>query len=79
MIGSKIAHFEIRMTRMTWALSFLVTGILSVRVLGQTGPSRPPVIDAILTADFLTTDDKADILCRNAARFLRLDASVCLP
>jgi len=36
-------------------------------------------IDAILTADFLTTEQKADILCGNAARFLRLDASVCRP
>jgi predicted TIM-barrel fold metal-dependent hydrolase len=36
-------------------------------------------IDAILAADFLTADQKADILCNNAARFLRLSASVCQP
>jgi hypothetical protein len=36
-------------------------------------------IDAILEADFLTNEQKADILCHNAARFLRLDASVCDP
>ena len=36
-------------------------------------------IDAILTAEFLTPEDKADILCGNAARFLRLGASVCRP
>src|SRR6266540_710202 len=29
-------------------------------------------INAILAADFLTTEQKADILCGNAARFLRL-------
>jgi hypothetical protein len=36
-------------------------------------------IDAILAADFLTVEQKADILCGNAARFLRLTASVCAP
>ena len=36
-------------------------------------------IEAILAADFLTAEQKADILCGNAARFLRLDASVCRP
>ena len=36
-----------------------------------------PGIDAILAADFLSVDQKADILCRNAARFLRLDAAIC--
>lgn len=34
-------------------------------------------IDAILSATFLTTEQKADILCNNAARFLRLDAGLC--
>ena len=36
-------------------------------------------IDAILTAGFLSQTQKADILCNNAARFLRLPASVCIP
>jgi hypothetical protein len=36
-------------------------------------------IDAILAADFLTAQQKADILCGNAARFLRLDAGICMP
>ena len=36
-------------------------------------------IDAILSATFLTTEQKADILCNNAARFLRLDDTVCRP
>jgi len=41
----------------------------------QTGPG----IDAVLAADFLSTDQKADILCNNAARFLRLTPSPCYP
>jgi hypothetical protein len=36
-------------------------------------------IDAIRAADFLTDGQRADILCGNAARFLRLDASICMP
>jgi hypothetical protein len=36
-------------------------------------------IDAILAADFLSAEHKADILCGNAARFLRLTLSVCAP
>jgi hypothetical protein len=34
-------------------------------------------VDAILAADFLSSAQKSDILCHNAARFLRLDAGVC--
>lgn len=34
-------------------------------------------IDAINTADFLTETQKRDILCNNAAEFLRLDKTVC--
>jgi len=34
-------------------------------------------IDAIWGADFLSAEQKADILCNNAARFLRLGASAC--
>ena len=34
-------------------------------------------IEAILTADFLNPQQKGDILCGNAARFLRLNASTC--
>jgi hypothetical protein len=38
-----------------------------------------PGIDAVLAADFLTEEQQADILCGNAARFLRLDAGICRP
>jgi len=34
-------------------------------------------IDAILAADFLNDEQKSDILCKNAARFLRLSPSPC--
>jgi Amidohydrolase len=37
----------------------------------------PLGINAILAADFLNSEQKADILCRNAQRFLGLSASVC--
>ena len=36
-------------------------------------------IDAILGAPFLSADQKADILCHNAARFLRLEQQTCEP
>lgn len=34
-------------------------------------------VDRILSAPFLSTDQKRDILCRNAARFLRLPDATC--
>ena len=36
-------------------------------------------IDAILAADFLTAEQKADILCGNAMRLLRPPEAVCRP
>lgn len=36
-----------------------------------------PGVAAIVEADFLTSAQKADILCNNAARFLRLPESTC--
>lgn len=36
-------------------------------------------IHAILDADFLSAEQKADILCNNAARFWRLAEPVCNP
>ena len=36
-------------------------------------------VDAIVAADFLTPEEKSDILCGNAQRFLRLPESVCRP
>ncbi|MEP6781176.1 MAG: amidohydrolase family protein [Gemmatimonadaceae bacterium] len=36
-------------------------------------------IDAILAADFLSAEQKSDILCGNAMRFYRLPESVCRP
>jgi len=49
-------------------------------VFGSDFPNQVgPGIDAILAADFLNAGQKADILCNNAQRFLRLDTSVCMP
>jgi predicted TIM-barrel fold metal-dependent hydrolase len=36
-------------------------------------------IDAILAGDFLSADQKADILCGNAQRFFRLPETACQP
>ncbi len=36
-----------------------------------------PGIDAIMAADFLSPEQKSDILCNNAARYLRLNSRVC--
>jgi hypothetical protein len=38
-----------------------------------------PGVEAILAADFLSVEQKTDILCGNAARFLRLKPSICSP
>ena len=38
-----------------------------------------PGIRAILDADFLTAEQKSDILCNNASRFLRLQEQLCKP
>lgn len=39
--------------------------------------SIPIAIESIESAEFLTAEQKRDVLCRNAARFLRLDAKTC--
>jgi predicted TIM-barrel fold metal-dependent hydrolase len=39
----------------------------------------PSTIKTIQSAEFLTEDQKQDILCANAARFLRLDLALCEP
>ena len=36
-------------------------------------------VAAIQEADFLSSEQKSDILCNNAARFLRLQPSTCSP
>jgi hypothetical protein len=49
-------------------------------MFGSDFPNRVEAgIDAILQADFLSGDQKADILCNNAARYLRIGASICNP
>lgn len=60
-------------------LQGLVESGFGTRIMfGSDFPDQIEVgIDAILSADFLTAEQKADILCGNAARFLRLDAGTC--
>jgi predicted TIM-barrel fold metal-dependent hydrolase len=57
----------------------LVDGGFAKRIMfGSDFPDQVGTgIEAILEADFLSAEQKADILCNNAARFLRLDASTC--
>lgn len=60
-------------------LQALVENGFSSRIMfGSDFPDQIEVgIDAIQSADFLTPEQKADILCHNAARFLRLEAAIC--
>ncbi len=37
----------------------------------------PLAVDGVESAEFLTPEQKRDIFCRNAARFLRLDLKIC--
>jgi hypothetical protein len=62
-------------------LQALVEAGFAKRIMfGSDFPNQvAPGIDAILSADFLSGEQKADILCNNAATFLRLNASVCKP
>jgi hypothetical protein len=49
-------------------------------VFGSDFPNQvEPGINAIIAADFLSDEQKADILCGNAMRFLKLDESTCAP
>jgi hypothetical protein len=59
----------------------LVDGGFARRIMfGSDFPDQTAAgIEAILETDFLSAEQKADILCNNAARFLRLDASTCVP
>ncbi len=49
-------------------------------MFGSDFPSQTEIgVAAILDADFLSSEQKSDILCNNAARFLRLEPSTCSP
>lgn len=58
-------------------LKRLVDAGFSDRILFGSDGSLAEGIDAILDADFLTEQQKEDILCNNAARFLKLDGELC--
>jgi hypothetical protein len=59
----------------------LVEGGFAKRIMfGSDFPRQTAAgIDAVLAADFLSDEQKSDILCANAARFLRLRATTCVP
>jgi predicted TIM-barrel fold metal-dependent hydrolase len=47
------------------------------RILFGSDGSLEEGVDAILEAEFLTGQQKQDILCNNAAQFLRLKEEIC--
>ncbi len=58
------------------AMKTVGRNILAV-IAGVVVGSLEEGVAAILEADFLTDQQKRDILCNNAARFLRLGEEVC--
>jgi hypothetical protein len=80
-VGALQAEFMVPRASYYRHLRGLVEGGFSKRIVyGSDFPRAVAAgIDAILAADFLNDDQKADILCRNAARFLKLEESVCAP
>jgi predicted TIM-barrel fold metal-dependent hydrolase len=80
-VGALQAEFMVPRANYYRHLRGLVEAGFAKRILfGSDFPNQVrPGIDAIMAADFLSADQKADILCNNAARFLRLDTSMCKP
>jgi hypothetical protein len=64
-----------------WYLQRLVESGFAGRIMfgSDFADQFEPGIQAIVDAPFLSAEQRADILCSNAARFLRLRASVCTP
>jgi hypothetical protein len=64
-----------------WYLQRLVDGGFAGRIMfgSDFADQVESGIQAIVDAPFLSAEQKAEILCGNAARFLRLPASVCVP
>ena len=80
-VGALQAEFMVPRASYYRHLRGLVEGGFAKRIVfGSDFPNQVEAgIDAIVAADFLSTEQKADILCNNAQRFLRLDVSVCKP
>jgi predicted TIM-barrel fold metal-dependent hydrolase len=64
-----------------WYLQRLVESGFAGRIMfGSDFPNQAELgIQTIVDATFLSVEQKADLLCGNAARFLRLSASICAP
>ena len=80
-VGALQAEFMVPRASYYRHLRGLVEGGFAKRIVfGSDFPNQVKAgIDAIVAADFLSAEQKADILCNNAQRFLRLDVSVCKP
>ena len=80
-LGALSAPFVVPRTAYLRYLREMVENGFGKRILfGTDFPSEVERgVRLIVEADFLTTEQKSDILCGNAARFLRLDSSICAP
>jgi hypothetical protein len=80
-VGALQAEFMVPRTSYYRYLRGLVEGGFGKRIVfGSDFPTALGAgIDAVASAAFLSSDQKADILCGNAARFLRLPPEVCAP
>jgi hypothetical protein len=80
-VGALQASFMVpRPSYYAYLKALVENGFARRIVFGSDFPNQVgPGIDAIMNADFLTAAQKADILCGNAARYLRLNMSICAP
>ena len=80
-VAALSAEFAIPRTSYYPYLRQLVDAGFARRIMfGSDFPNQfVPGVKAIVGADFLTPAQKSDILCANAARFLRLPATTCGP
>ena len=78
-LGALTAEFMVPRAAYYSYLRALVEAGFAKRIMfGSDFPAQVgPGVNAILAATFLTDEQKADILCENAARFLRLPVATC--
>lgn len=78
-VGALSAEFMVpRPAYDAYLKSLVEAGFARRIVFGSDFPTQvAPGINAILNAPFLTAEQKADILCNNAAKFLRLPPGTC--
>lgn len=70
-------HYGITRAAFYHFLKRIVDAGFSNRIMFGSDGDLEGGINAILEADFLTKEEKENILCNNAARFLELNANIC--